>query len=138
MKFDFKNDIDKNKAITRINYLIENGFKCELTQIREKRTNLQNKYIHVIFGLFGIEFGFTIDEAKTHLKRNCDFMVYTKGLDRFLLKTSDLDTKGLTDFIEWIREYSAKQGCYLPTPEEYRENEIYFSNEIDKAKRYIS
>jgi hypothetical protein len=37
MKFDFKNDIDKNKAITRLNYLIEKGCKCDITQMREKR-----------------------------------------------------------------------------------------------------
>jgi len=137
MKFDFKNDLDRKKALTRINYLIEKEVKCDLTQIREKRTSSQNKYLHVIIGLFGIEFGFTLEESKTHLKRNCHFMVYEKGLEKFLTHTSELDTKGLTDFIDWIREYSGKQGCYLPTPNEYIENEIHFSNEIEKAKRYI-
>jgi hypothetical protein len=137
MKFDLSKDFDKNKAESRLKSLIEKGAKCELTEIRGKRTHSQNKYIHVLFGLFGIEFGLTLEEAKTHLKRNCNFMVYEKGSEKFLAHTSDLDTKGLTNFIDWIREYSGKQGCYLPTPTEYREQFIYFDNEINKSKSYL-
>ncbi len=93
--------------------------------------------MHVLFSLFAIEFGYTIDEAKTHAKRNCQFMRYEKGGEIFLKRTRDLDKVEIMNFIEWYRNYSSQKGCYLPSSEEYLRNKYYYENEIDKFKPYL-
>ena len=83
------------------------------------------------------ENNWTLEEAKTHLKRACNFMTYNKNDELFLRRTRDLDTKQLTDFIEWIRDYSSLNGCYLPSPEEYKTNRFEIDKVIDNHKQYL-
>ena len=109
----------------------------ELKERKTKRTIKQNSYLHVIISLFSINIGYTLEEAKTHLKRHCNFMIYKKGGESFLKSTAVLDTKELTDFIEWIRNYSSENGFYLPSPEEYIENQVYINQEIERHKEYL-
>jgi len=137
MKFDFKDNYDVNKAKAYLDKLIEDGVQAELTKKKESRTIKQNSYLHVCITLYAIEFGYTLNEAKTDLKRLCSFMVYEKNNSRYLKETKKLDTKELTDFIEWIRGYSAKNGLYIPDAEEYKTNKFNIDREIDKHKQYL-
>lgn len=137
MKFDFLKQFDINKARVYLEKLIKDQSKCDLTKPREARSLSQNSYIHVCFDLFGIEFGYTRDEAKTLLKRKCSFTRYTKLDEVFLSKTSLMSTKELTDFIDWIRNYSSLNGCYLPTPTEYLENKFNIDKDIDNYKEFL-
>ena len=52
-------------------------------------------------------------------------------------RTRDLDTKQMTDFIEWIRTFASMQGCYIPTADEYRQNKWAIDSEIEKFKEYL-
>lgn len=137
MKLDYSKDFDLKKGIIYHNKLISNKSKVELKAVKENRTIKQNSYLHVIITLYAIEFGWTLEEAKTNLKRCCNFMTYSKNDELFLKRTRDLDTKGLTDFIEWIREYSSLNGCYLPSPEEYKTNRFEIDKVIDNHKQYL-
>tara|TARA_R110000823_G_scaffold250172_3_gene373331 strand:- start:767 stop:1180 length:414 start_codon:yes stop_codon:yes gene_type:complete len=137
MKYNLSIKSDQNKFTIKAEYLKANGKEVELKAIRKSRTLSQNKYLHVCITLFAIEFGWTIEEAKTHLKRKCSFMVYQKKNESYLKRTRDMNTKELTDFVEWIRDFSALQGCYIPDPEEYKANQFEIDREIDKFNTYL-
>ena len=89
-----------------------------------------------------MELGYTIVEAKTMLKRmysNAEpSMVYQKKGYKFLRSTTTMDTKELTNFIEWIRNYAATDGCiYIPTSEEYLINQYNIDKQIEQNKKYL-
>ena len=137
MKLDLSNPIDQNKAVTYITSLIEGEKLIELKEIRKVRTLKQNSYLHICITLYAIHFGNTLEEGKTDLKRECSFMRYTKNGNIYLKSTAKLDTKELTDFIEWVRNYSSQNGCYLPTSSEYLEQKFSIDREIDYNKKYL-
>ena len=137
MIYDTSNQLEKNKLLARVDYLIENKKIVEVKAKNKNRTVTQNAYLHVLFNLYAIAFGYTSNESKTHMKRSCEFMIYEKKGEKFVKDTSSLDTKGLTDFIEWIRNYSSLNGHYLPTPDEYRLNRYMIDNEITLHKQYL-
>lgn len=110
--------------------LLDNKF-VEVKIYREKRTNLQNRYLHFVFKVFGDEFGYTVPEAKDLLKQM--FLAYEKSgksgkVSKFTRSTAELNTKEMTDFIESIRKVASENGCYIPSPSEYTENEINYLN----------
>lgn len=137
MKYDLSIQHDLNKFKARVAKLIADKKKVDLTVIKQGRTIQQNKYLHVIFTLYGIEVGLTIEESKTFVKRSCPFGTYEKNGIKFLKRTRDMDTKEMTDFIEWFRTWSAQQGIYLPTSEEYIMQKLFIDNEIEKHKQYL-
>lgn len=109
----------------------------ELRKIQRPRTLQQNKFLHVCISIYAIETGYTLDEAKTLLKRECGFMVYEKNNQKFLKKTSDMDTKELTDFIEWIRNYAGVHGFYIPSSDDYMRNWEEIEQTIEQNKQYL-
>jgi len=137
MKFRFKDKLEVQKARARFEYLVKKESDIDLTEIRDKRTLNQNSYIHVLFGLWGIYYGVNLEDSKLHLKRACHFMRKEIKGEEFYLRTRDLNTKQMTDFIDWIRNYCSDNGCYLPTPQEFIENKFYFDREIESNKEYL-
>ena len=109
----------------------------ELRKILKPRTINQNKFLHVLITLFGIELGYTIEEAKTLLKRNCSFMIYEKKNEQFLRRTRDMNTKELADFITWIRNFAGNQGIYLPTSYDYKRDWTEIERTIESNKHYL-
>lgn len=137
MIYNLTDILDQTKLMVRINQLIQDGKTIELKEVREKRTIAQNKYIHKLFEIFGNETGYTADEAKTLLKRECPFMRYEKNGKPFLKHTSEMDTKELSEFTEWCIEYAGKNGIFLPTPEEYLKHQNEIEKELNKNKKYL-
>ncbi len=137
MKFDLSKEQDRIKAQVRLNKLKADGNLIELKKVNPTRTLLQNSYVHVLFSLFAIEYGYTLDEAKVLLKRQCSWMTYEKSGQKFLRHTGQMQTDELTKFIDWLRTYSAQTGLYLPTPDEYREGRAYIDNQISSHKEYL-
>ena len=137
MKYDLSKEQDKISAQVRLNKLNVDGNVIELTKVREKRTILQNKYLHICISLFGINFGYTLDEAKTLLKRECSWMTYEKNGKKFLRHTSQMQTDELTKFIDWLRTYSAQHGYYILSADEYKYNSVSIDNEIERHKEYL-
>ena len=137
MRFDLSNPIEAKSAQMRFKTLLESGKVISLTEKKKTRTLSQNAFIHVLINLFAIETGYTADEAKTHLKRECEFMRYQKGDEWFLKRTRDLKTDEISIFIDWIRNYSAQQGYYLPSSEEYLTNQTAIDKTISKHQKYL-
>lgn len=136
MKLDLSKQIDLNKAMTRFEALAEKGSKIELKEIRPTRSLPQNAYLHVCLSLYGIHFGYTLNEAKTDLKRNYG-LVYEKGGKKYLRSTANLDSKELTEFIEYIRDVAGQNGCYIPDAEYYLQHKFAFDREIEQNKNYL-
>ncbi len=144
MKYDLEKTYDCSKAMEYLKKLIEDGSKAELKKIYPKRSTSQNSYLHVLFTLWGLEFGYTIDEAKDLVKdelgytyENVSNKLYNKlsPFSRVPLhrkKTSAMDSKELTIFIDKFRDWSAQTcGLYLPSSEEYIQESVYFDNQIE-------
>lgn len=137
MKYNLSKPLDITKATVKLKKLIEQGKCIELTEKRKIRSIPQNAYIHIVFTLYGICNGLTIEEAKTDLKRAYPAGRYEKNGNTYLVRTSKMNTKELSDFVDWIREYSAKEGNYIPTPEQYIEAKFEIDREIDNQKQYL-
>jgi hypothetical protein len=116
--------------------LIEKGAKVDLTEKKNKRSIDQNSYLHVCVGFVAKESGYTMEEAKTTLKREFgSFLVYEKRGRKFLRSTSDLDAKECTQFIDFIRNLAMNQfGCYIPTSEEYLTNSFDIDKLLDQVR----
>lgn len=134
MKLDLNQDFDKQKATTYLGKMMEKGSFIEIKEIRSKRTINQNSYLHVCFSIIALDLGYTLQEIKTVLKRQYG-MTYEKNGNKFLKSTTELDTVEMTHFIDWLREFSMDQfGVYIPTSEEYIENQIAIEKQIQYAR----
>ena len=137
MFLDLSNPTELKKAETYFSKLAESKEKIELKKLIQKRSLNLNSYLHVVITLFAIEYGYTLDEAKTLLKRECGFMVYENKGTKFLKKTSKLDNMECSKFVEWIRNYASQQGLYIPDAEEYKTNKFNIDKDINNHKQYL-
>lgn len=137
MLYDLKDILEANDFKIKCRQLVEQRKQVELIVKQKKRSIPLNSFLHVVISLFAINFGYTLDEAKTLLKRMCNFMIYEKNGQKFLRRTRDLDNIECSTFLEWIRNYSANQGHYIPNADEYKKNNFAIDKEISKHKNYL-
>jgi len=123
------NPIELQKAKDRFEWLILKGKTFELKEKRKDRTYKQNRYLHLILGWFGLELGYTINEAKMIYKKlNLDLYKYIKNNNTFLRSSAELNTKQMSLTIEKFRNYSNNElGIYLPEA-----NEVAYLNHIEQ------
>ena len=139
MKFDTSITKDLLKARAYLDNLSKSGSKVELKKIHPKRSTSQNSYLHVLFTLWGNEYGYSVDETKYNVK-------YALGYyDQELIKegllgvvsyhsTSKMDSKELTTFIEKFRDWSASTcGLYLPSADEYVLHQFSIDNDLENG-----
>ena len=136
MKYDLSKSYDCKKALEYLMKLSEDGSKANLTKIHPKRSTDQNSYLHVLFSLWGKSFGYTMDETKETVKGELGYTHVKEGLkfnNVHYDKTSKMDSKELTIFIEKFRDWSAMTcDFYLPSPAEFLSEQIYFENLIER------
>ena len=137
MKFDLNISLERNKYDTYSDKLKRSNSKVELKKLGANRTIPLNSYLHVCISLFAIEYGYTLAEAKTMLKRECEFMIYEKNGVKFLVETSKQSNDECSKFVSWIRNYASNQGLYIPDAEEYKDNKFSIDKEIDRHKVYL-
>ena len=137
MKFNTEIETDVIKLKDYFNKLLSQKGIIELKKVRKVRSLSQNAYLHVCITLYAINFGSTLNEAKTDLKRMCPFMVYEKNSKKYLKETHKLDSKEMTNFIDWIRNHSSQQGCYIPSANEYLLNKSGIDNEMENYRQYL-
>lgn len=132
MIFDLKHDKERFKEYAD-KLLVEEAL-VELTK-KDKRSNQQNRYLHLILGWFALATGYSVEEVKLNIfKIQCNPDLFKEktigrnGLSRIQIKsTSALSSDDMTTAIERFRNFSAEQGIYLPAP-----NEEQFLAEIRK------
>ena len=137
MQYNLAIDYDRQKYNTAVEKHLNNRDIVDMGKVHESRTIRQNKYIHVLFNLFAINFGYTSIESKNLLKSKCRLMHYEKKGEIFVKSTSELDVLEMTAFVDWVRNYSSQGGLYLPTPEEYRTNQLYIDEQIRHCNEYL-
>ena len=137
MLLDLNIEFDREKFQNRSKKLLDKKAKIELTEKRELRSIVHNAYCHVCISLFCIHIGYTLNEGKTHLKRKCEFMKYEKDGELFLKKSSKLNSKEMTDWIDWIRNYAGMKDIFIPSPDDYRRNWVEYEKEIEVCKPYL-
>ncbi len=137
MLLDLSLILDQKKAKVYFDKLIVKNAKIELKKIQPNRSISQNSYLHVVISLYAIEFGYTLNETKTDLKRLCEFMVYEKNGSKYLKETSKMNSQEVGEFISWIRTYAGINGLYILSPEEYKKNKFNIDKEINNHKTYF-
>lgn len=141
MKYNLKDEVERKQAIAKMKKLLDDGKRIELKEIRSIRTLKQNAYLHKVFTLLAIDWGWTPDEMKTYLKRECPFMRYQRKHEDgkeswFLKRTSELDKTEMAQFIDWIFNWAGMQGVHIPTSEEYLENQEKYESIISRHQQW--
>jgi hypothetical protein len=132
MFYDLRTQYGIGRAKAKLEALLESRKMIELKEKRKKRTISQNKYMYVLFTLFGIETGYTKNEVKELLKKECaDIFRYEKNGSHFHRSTSDLNKDECIVFIDWIIKFAGEQGIHLPTSLEYLTDQHAIDIEID-------
>lgn len=125
--YDTSNALDKARVVRRFTSLLASGKVIEVTEFKPKRTNPQNRYLHLILGEFAMQVGHSVEYVKNeYFKRLCNPQLFVnKIVDKFvgevevLRSSKDLDSAEMTEAIERFRNWASEDGgIYLPAPHE--------------------
>ena len=137
MIYDSSISSDEKKARVKFEKLISDKKKFTLTEKGRKRTIRQNSYLHALLQLYSIEYGDTLHFCKQDLKLRCPFMHFEKDGFTYVVSSSGMDTKPLSEWIEWIRNFAGQEGIYLPNADEFGRDWDKYESEIEKFKPYL-
>lgn len=146
MLYDLKNPLQKEQIKTRFAMLLEKSDSIvELTEKKPRRSDQQNKYLHVILGYFAVETGNTLDWVKQqYFKKLVNGEIFIREQDdkylgkiKILRSSADLDSAEMTTAIERFRNWaSSEAGVYLPSANE-EELLSLMEIEISRNKLYL-
>lgn len=110
----------------------------EIKEVRAQRSVNQNRYFYLLLTAFGLETGFSVEEAKTIFKRKVspDIFVYDKNGEKFLISSANTSTKEMSDACERFIKYAAENGIELPR----QEDDAWLrriENEYEKNSKYL-
>jgi hypothetical protein len=122
-----KNDSERREnCLQFINVLDPNKmWGVEIKLYRKKRSNDQNAYIHAVpLKVIAEHVGETVEEMKEYLCGEftgwVEYEVMGRKKTRPVKTTSQMDTKEMTDFIEYMQWFgSFKLNLYIPSPNEW-------------------
>ena len=120
--YDLSNPFQAQQFEVQVERLRSKKDVVRLEHVPKPRSNNQNKYLHALYGLMAQYTGYSTEEVKTISKRHLGYY-YERGGHKFLVETSKMDTKQMTEFIDKVRLWGIEDvGCYLPTVEEWQGN----------------
>lgn len=144
MIYDCNIDFDINRAKTRFEQLLNKRKKIKLEEITT-RSIQQNSYLHLIIGWFSIEYGDTLEYCKKEFyKKTCNKELFefektnkfTGEISKDYKSSKELTKDQMTLSIERFRNYSSKNGIYLPSADEKNFLES-ISFELKKHEKYM-
>ena len=130
-------------ALDFINQAKEQGFDIELKRFYQKRSNPQNRYLHLALGYFAHCYGCTLIECKEiYFKRYACrdiFLVETTDKDgnkvEYYRSSADLNTVEMSNAINNFVAYASCNGVEIPAPDD--ELGIrYCERQIEKTSVY--
>jgi len=139
------NPFDRAKFQEKVKEMLDKGEVVSLTRKSPQRSLAQNRYMYLLFGYFGSEYGVSVEEAKNDYFKalvNPELFVRYKTnrfgtMVRYLRSTAELTTSELTTAIDRFRNWSSSQfGLYLPSPED-RQMLVHAEKVIEANKEYI-
>jgi hypothetical protein len=125
--YDTSNALDRSRVEKRFATLLQSGKVIEVTEFKPKRTSPQNRYLHLVLGLFAIEVGHSVEFVKQeYFKRLCNRDLFVnKVIDKYagevevLRSSKDLNSAEMTTAIERFRNWASEEGgIYIPAPHE--------------------
>lgn len=138
MRYDLKNDTeyDEAKGFVMASYAREQTI--EIKVVRPQRSLKANAYYHLLLGICGSEWGYSLQEMKIMHKRDIspNIFIYFKNDHPFTKSSADLTTKELADSIEQLKKYSAEQGLVLPEPTD-EDSMRHWEKQIQNNERYL-
>lgn len=142
MKYNLKNDFDKERFKKRVNFLYGNE-RVVILQEMTKRTLKQNNYLHLILTAFALETGYTLECVKRNffkLEVNKDLFLSEErgnfGTKQALKSTTQITKDNLSIAIDRFKKWSSDNGIYLPEPED-EEYLAHLEIEASRLQRYI-
>lgn len=145
MIYNLANEYDLEDFKAKCDELVKAGAYVEIKRRHLARSLSQNAYLHVLIGMFALEFGYTADEVKIDIfKRRCNADIFEVDKEnrrgkkvRCLRSSASLSTAEMTTAIERFRNYSASvANYYLPEPNEHRAL-MFAQQQIEKHKRWL-
>jgi hypothetical protein len=129
MKYNLSSTIDQQRATLRLETLIKRGAKIELKELRNSRSEKQNKALHLFFTFIsdelneiGLQYQYTGISGKTFELRYTstlvkEFVWRPIQIAMFNKKsTTQLDTKEMNDIIDVILVFFGDRGISLEFP----------------------
>ncbi len=121
MIYNLSDTLDRERAQTKWDALLQKGAMVELTEQRKRSLN-QNSYLHVLLGVLAMEFGETIEYCKQMIfKRLVNPQTFIQKVnDKFVGETQvlrssrDLTTEEMSVCIDRLKKWAYEQGIYLP------------------------
>lgn len=145
MWFNLKNVFELEKFREKVVEFESKGAMVELKEKRGRSLN-QNAYLHLLLSAFALQYGYTLDEVKTHFYKlvvNKDIFL-REGIDKFtgecykyLRSSADLTkdemSKSISDFKSYAKE---EAGFDFPDSDEYIEL-LHIKHDIQKNEQYL-
>lgn len=125
--YDTSNALDRARVQKRFTALLASGRVIEVTEFKPKRTNPQNRYLHLILGEFAMQVGHSVEFVKKeYFKRLCNADLFVSrivdknaGEVEVLRSSKDLNSAEMTTAIDRFRNWaSIEGGVDLPAPNE--------------------
>lgn len=128
MWYNLKNPLEIDQFKDRVTELRNKGAVVELTEKRA-RSLQANKYLHLMLSKFALEYGYTLDEVKTHFYKivvNPDLFVrervdkFSGEIYKYVRSSAELTSDEMSKSIEAFREFWLEEGGYrFPSSDEY-------------------
>ena len=119
MLLNLDKEIDRSRFESRSKALLDKRCIVDLTE-KTKRSQRQNRYLHLVIAWWGMETGHNARESKRVFKYlNKDVFFYKKRGIEQIKSSADIEKDVLTKCIEKFRKWSNEEfSVYLPTPDE--------------------
>lgn len=142
MKYRLSNPTEAGQALQYLSQLTGDKKMVEIKEVKPRRSLPQNSYLHLLLGIFGSHFGYTLEEAKLIYKRdlNPSIFVYEKELrgktKEFIRSSADLSRDEMARSIDTLKEWSKTGGLELPDADD-TEKLHYYENMIEQTQHYL-
>jgi hypothetical protein len=135
MRYNLSNTKELDEAIDFIKASALREKTIDLKVVRQNRSLKSNAYCHLLLGICGMEWGYSLPEMKTVWKRDiaASVFVYFKNDQPFVKSSAGLDTKEMTNAIDLLKKYAAEQDLVLPESND-EEKLRYYEREISKSQ----
>ena len=139
MLYDLKNPLDRERFKRRCNALYKKEGIVALEE-KTKRSNQQNKFLHLLCGYLAMETGNTLEYVKEiFYKRTANKDIFLRikddellGKVEYLRSSATLSQEEFSTSIDRLRDWSSQvAGIYLPSP---NEDEFLASIEVEMSK----
>lgn len=143
MWYNLKNPLEIDKFMDRVTELRNKGAVVELTEKRA-RSLQANKYLHLMLSKFALEYGYTLDEVKTHFYKvtvNPDIYIrervdkFSGEIYKYVRSSAELTSDEMSKSIEAFREFWLEEGGYRFPPSDEYIALLHIQHDVENASK---